>query len=188
MIQVSKEEAMLRARPLTPHEIERLKVLVTDKRVSMRTLQRAYIIWRSSQGIHVPAIAQELGLDDSTVRLWIKRFNREGFAGLGDRPRSGAKKKYSDALVATICEVARTVPGALDLPFACWTLNRLQDYLRSRSIAVGRSQLHNILRKNHIDWRYKIEKLESHARERAMLSLGSAIIILGIIPYGLAGC
>ena len=40
-------------------------------------------------------IALFLGVEKETVKGWIKRFRKDGLAGLKESPRSGAKRKLS---------------------------------------------------------------------------------------------
>jgi len=44
---------------------------------------------RPFEGDLATTIAEPLDSDPSTVRGWVQRLNREGIAGLNDRPRSG---------------------------------------------------------------------------------------------------
>lgn len=170
---------MLHARTLTPDEIETLRKLVTSGPTSVRTLKRAYIIWRSTQGVHVPAIAQELGMNEGTVRLWIKRFNCDGLPGLLDLPRPGRKQKYTRDLIAHICKIAATLPADLGLPFKHWTLNRLLDYLREQGITARRSQLHNLLRANNVAWHQKLAKTAQRSNT-TMFTIFSSSLLVGI--------
>jgi transposase len=54
-----------------------------------RLVERAKNIALAAQGARLPAIAQELRLNQRTVRLWLKRVNAAGVDGLRDAPRSG---------------------------------------------------------------------------------------------------
>jgi len=171
---------MLHARTLTSDEIETLRTLVTSKNTSVRTLKRAYIIWRSTQGVRVPAIAYELEMNESTVRLWIKRFNRNGLPGLLDLPRPGATKRYTDDMIATILQIAAMLPTELGLPFRNWTLNRLLDYLRGQGISARRSQLHNLLRAHNVAWHRKIKQV-AQASSDATLALTAGLLLLKVM-------
>ena len=62
---------------------------------SARLVERARMVWLSSQGWWVPEIADHLHLNAETVRHWVKRFNEQGLAGLKDRPRSGRPATYT---------------------------------------------------------------------------------------------
>ena len=79
---------MLRLRELTAEETAALKRLAHARTEAARAVERATIIWLASQGERVAAIARRLGLTEATVRLWLKRFNKEGLAGLADRPHA----------------------------------------------------------------------------------------------------
>jgi transposase len=80
------------------------------------------------EGEALSTIAQTVQCSLPTVRLWIGRFNGQGLAGFQDCPRSGRPPRYSAEQVGQLIEFALTDPDTLDLPFACWTLDRLQYY------------------------------------------------------------
>src|SRR5436305_14892800 len=99
---------MLRIRELTAAETAAIKRLAHSRTEAARAVERARIIWAASRGERVTAIAAQLGVTAATARLWIKRFNMEGLAGLADRPRSGAPPTYSPAQVGEV--VAASLP------------------------------------------------------------------------------
>jgi transposase len=43
--------------------------------VSAGLRQRATIVGLAADGLHAPAIAAQMQLDDETLRRWLKRFN-----------------------------------------------------------------------------------------------------------------
>jgi transposase len=116
---------VLRVRALTAHEAAAITRLAHSRTQAARAVERARIIWLASQGEPVPVLARQLGLTPATVRLWIKRFNEEGVAGLADKPRSGAPPTYSPEQVGEVIAAALTNPADLGLPFGCWTRDRL---------------------------------------------------------------
>jgi DNA invertase Pin-like site-specific DNA recombinase len=56
-------------------------------------------------------------------RELIVERTKAGLAGLEDRPRAGRPPTYAPEQIATVIATALTEPGALDLPFASWTLD-----------------------------------------------------------------
>jgi len=144
----------LRVRALTPEESTMLERLARSRKAAARSVERACIIWQSSQGPLVPAIARELGVCEPTVRLWLKRFNAHGLAGLADEPRPGPPRTYTPAQVSALIAAVLTKPEALGLPFANWTLDRLVAYLSERhGIAMKRTRVDEILIAEGIRWR-----------------------------------
>src|SRR5512134_3585703 len=123
---------VLRLRELTAEERSAIDKLAHARTAPARRVERARIIWHASQGQGAPAIAARLRLNAGTVRGWIRRFNAAGLAGLEDRPRAGRPPTYAPEQVAAVIATALTAPGALDLPFASWTLDRLAAYLDER--------------------------------------------------------
>ncbi len=145
---------MLRLRELTVEETAALKRLAHARTEAARVVERASIIWLASQGERVAAIARRLGISEATARLWLKRFNQEGLAGLADRPRSGAPPTYSPEQVGEVLAASLTNPSALGLPFGCWTLDRLEAYLNEeRDLPIKRSRIGELLVAEGLKWR-----------------------------------
>src|SRR4051812_14648612 len=81
---------LLYARPPVDAEEERqIRKLAGARHAPADWIMRAQMIMFSWQGLRTSAIAAKLGCHMQTVRERIDRFNAEGVAGLGDRPRGG---------------------------------------------------------------------------------------------------
>jgi transposase len=99
-------------------EIEQLKA---DPHGRWRQAARAVMMLLSLHGLPPAQIAVLLDCHPATVRRWISRFNREGMAGLSDRPRSGRPRLGGRQL-------ARRIAALLARP-GTWTLPRIWRYL-----------------------------------------------------------
>lgn len=144
----------IRVRALTTEEATAIKQRAHSRTEPARTVERAKIIWLAQQGLLVPAIAKELGLKQQTVRLWLKRFNAKGLAGLQDNPRSGRPHIYTTEQVGEVIATALINPQTLNLPFSSWTLDRLEAYLNDvKGIAIKRSRIDDILIAEGLRWR-----------------------------------
>lgn len=146
--------AYLRVRSMTVEEERVIMKLARSQTASVRLVQRAKIVDLGSAGQTVPQSARELGLDENTVRKWVKRFNEQGLGGLEDAPRSGAPSRYTAENKARVIELARTRPSALGLPFASWTFERLALYLRERvGLPMKKTRIFEILQDEGLRWR-----------------------------------
>ncbi len=144
----------VRLRELTDEERAALERLAHSRTAQARLVERARMIWYASQGELAPLIAQRVQVREFTVREWIKRFNAGGLPGLEDRPRSGRPATYSAEEVAEVIAAALTDPQKLELPFASWTLDRLEAYLNEqKGIAIKRSRIDEILIAEGLRWR-----------------------------------
>jgi transposase len=144
----------VRARPLTAGEERALRRLASSRTASARAVERARIVWLSAGGRPVGEIARAVGRTPETVRAWIKRFNERGQAGLGDAARGGRPARYTAEQVGAVIELALSDPGALDLPFGCWTLGRLQGYANEvLGIPIRRARIGALLLKEGLRWR-----------------------------------
>lgn len=117
---------IVQVRELTAEEQAHIEQVVHSRTAAVREVERARIVWYSTQGKRVPEIARLLNLGQAPVRLWLKRFNERGGAGLADEKRCGRPATYTAEQVSLVILTAMTEPKSLDLPFASWTLDRLQ--------------------------------------------------------------
>jgi len=141
-------------RALTADEGIAVERLAHSRTAAARAVERARIIWAAHRGEGVGAIAVARGVDQETVRRWLKRFNGQGLDGLADRPRAGRKPTYPPEQVAEVIAAALTKPAALGLPFAAWTLDRLVAYLaEQKGITRKRTRLDEVLRDEGLRWR-----------------------------------
>lgn len=132
----------------------------------------------------MPAVARRLGLCAKVVRIWLKRFNTSGLAGLEDRPRPGRPALYTSDEVGQVLAVALTKPTDLGLPFACWTLDRLTAYLHERPedaggpLPISRAQIDRLLKGEGLRWRTEEpwfgERVDPQFAEKRGSSTGSA--------------
>jgi transposase len=153
-----------RIRPLTPEEAAAIQQLAHSRTAAARLVERARMVWHASQGESVPAIARRLALDARTVRTWLGRFQAQGLTGLQDRARAGRPARYTPEEVGVVIATSLTNPQALGLPFAGWTLDRLQAYLNEvPQIPIKRSRIDEILLAEGLRWRTQ----ESWFGERA---------------------
>jgi transposase len=144
----------VRVREMTAEEVAAVRRLTRSRTASARAVERARIVWRSFQGQDVRAIAAELGVGPGTVRVWLKRFNARGLAGLRDAPRSGRPATYTPEDVGEVSAAALTKPPALGLPFGTWTLDRLAAYLNEhKGIPIKRSRIDELLLHERLRWR-----------------------------------
>src|SRR5919112_5197262 len=141
-------------RPLTPEERQQIEALAHSRTAPARTVERAQIILAAAQGQGPAQVARDLGVSRPTVYRWIGRFNLQGPYGLEDQPRAGRPATYPPEQVAEVLAAALTDPTKLGLPFASWTLDRLQAYLNEhKKIPIRRSRIDEILLAEGLRWR-----------------------------------
>lgn len=108
-----------------PVELEELKeALAREKNPKVR--ERIRIIMHIKQGLSGRKTAKLMGLSRDTVSRWVKRFNKEGFAGLYDRPRPGGKPKVDQQ---KITEILETHPQKLGYNIEGWTAKVLHVHI-----------------------------------------------------------
>jgi transposase len=139
---------------MSAEEVETIRRLAPARTEPARTVARARIVWLASQGQRVPAIAQELPLTPTTVRSWLKRFNRQGLHGWQEQSRPGRPATSTPEQVSAVVATSLTSPRDLGLPFACWTLDRLQAYLQEvKGIPIKRTRMDELLLAEGLRWR-----------------------------------
>lgn len=141
-------------RALTEEETEKIKQWSQSRSEEARLVERAKIIRRASEGRRVPQIAEELSLNEKTVRKWLKRFTDEGVAGLEDAPRSGAPVHYTPEVKAQIIATALSNPQELGQPFSSWTYKRLNTYLHEElGFKMKQTRMFEVLQAEGLRWR-----------------------------------
>ncbi len=85
------------APPLPVSEVDRrvLEAVVRAPTSEQRAVMRARVVLRSSDGAPIERVADELGVALMTVRLWRRRYARQGIDGLADAPRPGHPPTYT---------------------------------------------------------------------------------------------
>jgi len=124
----------LYARRLTDEDRRRLEDLAFNLSVQPALRQRAMVILLSREGYKTTEIAEQVDLHALNVRKWIHRFNKEGMAGLHDRPRCGRPPKLDMILRRLVWEIVATDPRILGCTFSTWTATRLMRYLRQQDL------------------------------------------------------
>jgi transposase len=153
-------------RPEDAEEGRKIRKLASSRHAPGDWIFRARIISRSWQGLRNAEIAEELGCHPKTVRERIHRFNAEGIDGLGDRPRTGRRPRFTELERSKIIAlVAKNPPGKLltepdgvlraedETKAAYWTLDALAEAARETGIEIGRSQVRRILLREGVRWR-----------------------------------
>jgi len=144
----------IRLREMTDEEVETIQRWANSRTAEARLVERAKVIRVAREGKRGKAVAKELGLNPATVRKWLKRFNETGLAGLQDAERPGKPPLYTPEQVGEVVATALTNPSTLGLPFASWTLDRLEAYLNEvKGIPIKRTRIDDILLAEGLRWR-----------------------------------
>ena len=131
-----------------------------------RLVRRAQMIRLSSQGKTATEIAALWEISGQGVRKIINRFNREGIAGLADRPRQGRPRKTNERYVDLLTQAVQVDPRELGYPFGCWTLERLREHLAHRTkIILSVPHLSRLMAEHHMVYRRPKHGM-SHLRDR----------------------
>ena len=104
---------ILRARPVVGSDEERtVRRLAGARHAPADWVQRGRMITLSWDGLRVPAIAEQLGCHEQTVRRWLERFNADGLDGPADRGGQGRKRRITeDERSRILALVKQTPPG-----------------------------------------------------------------------------
>jgi transposase len=144
----------IRLRAMTDEEVETIQRWASSRTAEARLVERAKVIRFAHEGRPGKAVAEELGLKPATVRKWLKRFNAKGLEGLRDAERPGKPPTYTPEQVGEVVATALTNPSTLGLPFASWTLDRLEVYLNDvKGIPIKRTRIDDILLAEGLRWR-----------------------------------
>lgn len=110
-----------------------------------RDVRRAQIILLAAEGISSAKISKQVGMHESNLAVWRRRFLAEGLEGLKDAPRPGGPETYGhdDRIkMAALATMARDP----DDPEPTWTYEALAETLnRDWGVGISRAQLWRIL-------------------------------------------
>jgi transposase len=145
---------LVKLRKLTADERRELERLARSRTEEARLVVRAKIVLGLAAGERPYQVADRVGVGRAAAYEWLHRFNAEGLKGLTDHPRPGRPPTYTPEQRAGVIAAALTKPDALGLPFASWTLDRLQAYLsEQKGIAIKRTRIDEILIAEGLRWR-----------------------------------
>jgi len=131
---------------LEPETRATLESWVSSGKTEQRLVWRAQIVLLAADGKASRAIAREIGVMPGVVSVWRKRFAADGLAGLKDKPRPGAKPKYTEAtdkrILALLDETPPKGRARWDGKLVARTLgdvdvNYVQRFLRKQKIDLA---------------------------------------------------
>src|SRR3954471_1466227 len=145
---------LVKLRKLTTQERAELERLARSRTEEARLVVRARIVLGLAAGERPYQVADRVGVGRAAAYEWLHRFNAEGLKGLTDHPRPGRPPTYTPEQRAEVIAAALTKPESLGLPFASWTLDRLQAYLSEhKGIGMKRTRVDEILVAEGLRWR-----------------------------------
>lgn len=145
---------LVKLRKLNTEERAALERLARSRTEEARLVARAKIVLGLAAGERPYQVADRVGVGRMAAYEWLHRFNAEGLKGLTDHPRPGRPHTYTAEQRAEVITAALTKPESLGLPFASWTLDRLQAYLSThKGIGIKRTRIDEILIAEGLRWR-----------------------------------
>jgi transposase len=106
-------------------------------------VERARIVLLAGEGEPASEIAARVGCSVPTVKRWRSRYEREGLAGLSDRPRPGRPLVHGPAVRARLIALACTRPAQTA---AGQRRERWTHWELAEQVGMSESQAHEILR------------------------------------------
>jgi transposase len=131
---------------------QRAELQQVSRQAVGRVALRAQMVLLCARGYLVPQIAQIHDCGEEVVRLWLRRYQEAGVAGLADEPRSGRPPK--DRLAAAIVDTqASQSPECSGHARSFWTVATLAAFLLSRfRLALSRSSVRRYLKAKGWRW------------------------------------
>lgn len=149
----------LGVRAVTETEKAAINELVRSRTAEARLVQRAKVIAALLENPQLGAgpAGQQAGFEHSNSgRLWVKRFNERGLAGLQDGARPGRPVVHTQQVRSALIALAVQKPGTLGYPFALWTLERLQRaYQQRHKLHLSDSTIWEWLKAEGLDWKHQ---------------------------------
>jgi transposase len=119
-------------------QLEQLFKTTPDRRLR----DRCQAVLMAHRGRKRRMIAQDLGVHRTTVRLWLKQYQEQGFQGLVIHWAPGRPSRMPETLAPTIQQWVQEGPQGCDLDRANWTYDELATHLyRTTGIEVKRTAM-----------------------------------------------
>ena len=107
-----------------------------------------------AQGLTCPEVARLLGDSRRMVEYWVRRFERDGLAGLQEGERSGRPRRLSETQLAEIGKALRQTPQDAGFLANLWDGKTLSAYVeRQYGIQIGVRQSQRLFRQ--LDFRLR---------------------------------
>jgi transposase len=117
---------------LTEEEQAALKGLRRNQ--NSNVVERAHYVLLCNEGKSIPQIAAHLNRNKHTIRLWIKRYEKEGVQGLTNQKNSGRPAKKAPAIELQLEKLLSKSPQDYGYQEAGWQLNLLRDWFTKQGI------------------------------------------------------
>ena len=123
---------------LTAEQRHDLQSRTRQPGIAPSTRDRLEMVRLADAGWSVPQIARHLGIQEQTVRLWIKAFIAGGFDALPNKPRGGITSAVTPAMLeAARAEIAKGT--------RTWSASQVADWIAEHHgvrISPGRMRVH----------------------------------------------
>ncbi len=120
--------------------------------------------------------AQWVGMTESHVRKWARRFLEEGVVGLYEKPRPGRTPLFPPEVALYVVKLACERPDSVGRSLSQWNCPDLARQLEASGIvqSISAETIRCILQSHKLKpWRYHRLALGQSASQRAICSTGS---------------
>ena len=138
---------------LTEEERSLLRKISRKQTEKNSIVRRAIIILRADEGARYQDIAKELGINEQSVTIWIKRWLERktdpAEERLNDLPRPGTPDTFTPEQWCRIVALACESPSQYGLPITDWTNRELAKEVMKQGIveSISPSHLGRVLKK-----------------------------------------
>lgn len=116
-----------------------------------RLRDRCQAVLMAGRGRKQIAIAQDVGVHRTTVRLWLKRYRERGIEGLTIHWASGPPGRIPATLAPTIQSWVKEGPQSCGLDRANWSYEELATYLyQTQGITVKRTAMRDFCHRHNM--------------------------------------
>ncbi len=158
-----------------------------------RVSQRAQMVLLSAQHRTVPELAAIFDLHPASVRVWLRRFDVAGPAGLYDAPRSGRPRTLEDTDAQDLAQLVTQDPQ--DAPAGgvatTWTVAMLNEaMIMRRGHYISRATVRATLQRLGLRWgrpRLAMPRKVDPAKAQKQWQIAAAVLAAGpeaIVLYG----
>lgn len=157
---------------LTDAQREELRRRTHEPGVMPRTRDRLEMVRLSDAGWSIPRIAPHLGMSESCVRRWIKRFLEGGFDALPDQPHVGQSSSLTP-------EMIRAIRAEIDKGGRTWSAAQIAEWVAQQfGVTLGADWLPRLLKRNRLSYQRTSRSLKHKQDPQAVEEKAAELVLL----------
>lgn len=131
-------------------DVQELQELLKSTK-DFRLFRRAQALLEIIHGRSILETAKLFSYGESNLRIWVRRFERDGIFGLLDQPRPGRPKKLTEDVEKILLEILEEDPQKYGALYSQWTTAELARVLKEKTnVSLKETSIRRALKKTDL--------------------------------------